>query len=165
MVGLDKFREAFAEYSDNYVIIGGTACEIVMAGTGIRLRATHDIDMIVIKRDNHSKNYKRQPKPIFPVDSGCSNLCSLKDYDMEIALKRNQSFRLPIDLIERLKQLAKRENRSLNNYVETLLLDAAYHEPNAETIAAMRKAESSILRNEKPLDLSSIEAMEKSMGS
>ncbi|MDE7024386.1 MAG: ribbon-helix-helix domain-containing protein [Paramuribaculum sp.] len=83
---------------------------------------------------------------------------------MEIALKRNQSFRLPIDLIERLKQLAKRENRSLNNYVETLLLDAAYHEPNAETIAAMKEAESGILRNEKPLDLSSIEAMEKSMG-
>lgn len=83
---------------------------------------------------------------------------------MEIALKRNQSFRLPIDLIERLKLLAKRENRSLNNYVETLLLDAAYHEPNAETIAAMKEAESGILREEKPLDLSSIEAMEKSMG-
>lgn len=82
---------------------------------------------------------------------------------MEIALKRNQSFRLPIDLIERLKFLAKRENRSLNNYVETLLLDAAYHEPNAETIAAMKEAESGILREEKPLDLSSIEAMEKSM--
>ncbi|MCC8112406.1 MAG: toxin-antitoxin system protein [Bacteroidales bacterium] len=83
---------------------------------------------------------------------------------MEIALKRNQSFRLPIDLIERLKLLAKRQNRSLNNYVETLLLDAAYHEPNAETIAAMREAESGALRQEKPLDLSSIEAMEKSMG-
>lgn len=83
---------------------------------------------------------------------------------MEIALKRNQSFRLPIDLIERLKLLAKRENRSLNNYVETLLLDAAYHEPNAETIAAMKEAESGILRNERSLDLSSIEAMEKSMG-
>lgn len=83
---------------------------------------------------------------------------------MDIALKRNQSFRLPIDLIERLKLLARRENRSLNNYVETLLLDAAYHEPNAETIAAMKEAESGILRQEKPLDLSSIEAMEKSMG-
>ena len=26
MEGLDKFREAFEAYSDNYVIIGGTAC-------------------------------------------------------------------------------------------------------------------------------------------
>lgn len=83
---------------------------------------------------------------------------------MEIALKKNQSFRLSVDLIERLRQLAKRQNRSLNNYVETLLLDAAYHEPNAETVEAMREAESGVLRNVQPLDLSSIEAMEKSMG-
>ena len=83
---------------------------------------------------------------------------------MDIALKRNQSFRLPVDLIERLKLLAKRQNRSLNNYVETLLLDAAYLEPNAEKIEAMKEAESGALRHAPPLDLSSIEAMEKSMG-
>ena len=83
---------------------------------------------------------------------------------MEISLKRNQSFRLPVDLIERLKLLAKRQNRSLNNYVETLLLDAAYHEPNATTIAAMKEAESGSLRNAPELDMSSIESMEKSMG-
>jgi hypothetical protein len=48
MEGLDKFREAFADYSDNYVIIGGTACGITMKDTAVRARATHDIDMIVI---------------------------------------------------------------------------------------------------------------------
>lgn len=48
MEGLDKFKEAFEAYSDNYVIIGGTACEIAMAGTVVRPRATHDIDMIII---------------------------------------------------------------------------------------------------------------------
>lgn len=83
---------------------------------------------------------------------------------MEIALKKNQSFRLSVELIDRLKKMAKRQNRSLNNYVETLLLDAAYHEPNATTLAAMREVESGALRNEPALDLSSIEAMEKSMG-
>ena len=83
---------------------------------------------------------------------------------MDIALKKNQSFRLSVELIDRLKQLAKRENRSLNNYVETVLLDAAYHEPNATTIAAMKEVESGALRDEPALDLSSIEAMEKSMG-
>lgn len=83
---------------------------------------------------------------------------------MDIALKKNQSFRLPVDLIERLKQLAKRQNRSLNNYVETVLLDAAYHDPNATTLAAMKEVESGALRDEPALDLSSIEAMEKSMG-
>lgn len=83
---------------------------------------------------------------------------------MDIALKKNQSFRLPIDLIDRLKQLARRENRSLNNYVETVLLDVAYNEPNETTLAAMKEAESGALHGEPALDLSSVEAMEKSMG-
>ena len=84
---------------------------------------------------------------------------------MDIALpKKNQSFRLSIELIERLRQLAKRQNRSLNNYVETVLLDAAYNEPNDVTLAAMKEAESGALRNAVPLDLSSVEAMERSMG-
>lgn len=83
---------------------------------------------------------------------------------MEIAIKKNQSFRLSVDLIERLKQLAKRQNRSLNNYVETVLLDVAYHEPNAVTLAAMKEAESGALKEVPSLDMSSIEAMEKSMG-
>ena len=48
MEGLDKFREAFEAFSENYVIIGGTACDITMTGTAVRPRATHDIDMIVI---------------------------------------------------------------------------------------------------------------------
>ncbi|MCQ2078074.1 MAG: hypothetical protein MJZ20_13790 [Bacteroidaceae bacterium] len=48
MEGLNKFKEAFSAYADNYVIIGGTACEIVMSGTDMQARATHDIDMIVI---------------------------------------------------------------------------------------------------------------------
>ena len=77
--------------------------------------------------------------------------------------KKNQSFRLPVELIERLRQLAKRENRSLNNFVETLLLEAAYCEPNDVTLAAMREAQNGKLRNTTPLDLSSIEAMERSM--
>lgn len=48
MEGLDKFRKAFEKYADNYVVIGGAACEITLSGTGIRPRATHDIDMIVV---------------------------------------------------------------------------------------------------------------------
>ncbi|MCC8037702.1 MAG: hypothetical protein LIP02_06160 [Bacteroidales bacterium] len=48
MEGLDKFREAFLPFSDSYVIIGGTACEMVLSGTAMRPRATHDIDMIIV---------------------------------------------------------------------------------------------------------------------
>ncbi len=48
MEGINKFREAFRDFTDNYVIIGGTACDFTMADTAVRARATHDIDMIVI---------------------------------------------------------------------------------------------------------------------
>ncbi len=48
MEGLEKFREAFEDYADNYVIIGGVACNITMSGSSVRPRATHDIDMIII---------------------------------------------------------------------------------------------------------------------
>lgn len=84
---------------------------------------------------------------------------------MDLAIqKKNQSFRLPVELIDRLKLLAKRQNSSLNNYVETLLLDAVYREPNETTLSAMEEARSGKLRDTQALDLSSIEAMEKSMG-
>ncbi len=46
--GLDKFREAFADFTDNFVIIGGTACDEVLSGTIMRPRPTLDIDIIII---------------------------------------------------------------------------------------------------------------------
>lgn len=54
MEGLNKFREAFEVYSDNYVIIGGKACEITMTNTAMRSRATHDIDMICHRGEDDS---------------------------------------------------------------------------------------------------------------
>ena len=84
---------------------------------------------------------------------------------MDVAIqKKNQSFRLSVDLIERLKELAKCQNRSLNNFVETLLNEAAYHTPNKATLKAMEEVRSGMLRDTPALDMSSIEAMEKSMG-
>lgn len=57
---------------------------------------------------------------------------------MEAVIERKQTaFRLATDLLERLKVLAKKDNRSLNNYVESVLMEIAYREPNAETKAAI----------------------------
>lgn len=82
---------------------------------------------------------------------------------MELAVnKKAQSFRLPVDLIERLKRMAKKENRSLNNFVECVLLDIAYREPNEETLAAISDAREG--KYEGTLDVSSVDAMYKSMG-
>lgn len=48
VIGIEKFKDAFTDYTDNYVIIGGTACDFVLRDTNMRPRATDDIDMILI---------------------------------------------------------------------------------------------------------------------
>ena len=54
--------------------------------------------------------------------------------------KKQTAFRFSEDLLERLKVRAKKDNRSLNNYVEKILMEAVYDEPNEETVAAMKEA-------------------------
>ena len=48
VIGLDKFREYFKNFPGSYVIIGGTACDIIIGAAGLRPRATKDIDIIII---------------------------------------------------------------------------------------------------------------------
>lgn len=84
---------------------------------------------------------------------------------METALPRKATmFRLPADLVDRLKDMARREHRSLNNFVECVLLDVVYNEPNETTRAAIAEAKSGRLRDVPPVDTSSVDAMFKSMG-
>jgi len=53
VVGMDSFREKFKDYSDCYAVIGGTACDILMAEADMDFRATKDIDMILIFEDKY----------------------------------------------------------------------------------------------------------------
>ena len=46
--GLDVFRQHFKDYSGNYIIIGGTACDIAIDMVGLTPRATKDIDIILV---------------------------------------------------------------------------------------------------------------------
>jgi hypothetical protein len=46
--GIKKFKEFFRGFENNYVIIGGTACEIYEEIFGQTARATKDIDIILI---------------------------------------------------------------------------------------------------------------------
>lgn len=87
-------------------------------------------------------------------------ICKQIDNSMEAAIQRKATmFRLSTDLVERLKEMARREHRSLNNFVECILLDVAYNEPNELTKAAIEEAKSGKLRNVAPVDTSSVEAM------
>lgn len=60
---------------------------------------------------------------------------------MAIVIERKQTaFRLSTSLLNKLREAAERENRSLNNYVESVLMDAVFSNPNKLTLAAMKEA-------------------------
>ena len=46
--GLNKFRDFFKEYNNNYNLIGGTACAIIFDEIGEDFRATKDLDIVLI---------------------------------------------------------------------------------------------------------------------
>ena len=66
---------------------------------------------------------------------------------MKTIIRKATSFRLRADLLELLRRNALRENRTLNNYVESVLLDVVYHEPNDVTKAAIEEAMSGQNKN------------------
>ena len=46
--GLDTFREYFRDFENQYVLIGGAACDILFASNEGQFRATRDLDMVLI---------------------------------------------------------------------------------------------------------------------
>ncbi|UOE40968.1 toxin-antitoxin system HicB family antitoxin [Chryseobacterium suipulveris] len=58
--------------------------------------------------------------------------------------KKLTSIRIDKNLYLRLQMAAKRENRSLNNFIETALYESVSYEPNEETIAAMEEVQEMI---------------------
>ena len=46
--GFTSFKEQFRGYKDQYVIIGGTACDLIMESEELPFRATKDIDIVLI---------------------------------------------------------------------------------------------------------------------
>lgn len=46
--GLETFRSYFQEYENQYVLIGGAACDIVFESNEESFRATRDLDMVLV---------------------------------------------------------------------------------------------------------------------
>ncbi len=46
--GLDLFRMRFERFKDQYVLIGGSACWVVMNKVGLPFRPTKDLDIVLI---------------------------------------------------------------------------------------------------------------------
>lgn len=46
--GMNKFKEYFGMFSEQYTFIGGVACDLLMDNAGLDFRATKDLDMVLI---------------------------------------------------------------------------------------------------------------------
>lgn len=79
---------------------------------------------------------------------------------MEAVIRKQTSFRLREDLLKVLQEEARKANRSLNNYVESMLMEVVYSEPNEETKAAIKEARAGKYAG--TIDTSSMEAFIKS---
>ena len=77
---------------------------------------------------------------------------------MGIVIERKQTaFRLSTSLLNKLREAAERENRSLNNYVESVLMDAVFSNPNKLTLAAMKEAREN--RDLETLDVNNLDSV------
>lgn len=48
VTGFQSFQEWFRGFENQYIIIGGTACELLMEEEDLSFRATKDIDLVLI---------------------------------------------------------------------------------------------------------------------
>lgn len=59
---------------------------------------------------------------------------------MEAVKRIKVSFRLREDLLKVLQEKSRKANRSLNDFVESLLMDAMYSKPNEELVGGIKLA-------------------------
>lgn len=74
------FKKHFAGFEDNYVIIGGTACDIILQDTDMHPRATNDIDMILSDVLGEPIGFPLIPIPIGEDISSLSAILMDEDY-------------------------------------------------------------------------------------
>jgi len=105
--GLNKFRDFFKEYNNNYVLIGGTACAIIFDEIGEDFRATKDLDIVLIVENINVEFGKKLWEFIndagYTIEVGQEKRCFYRfkgpkssDYPKMIELfSRNESLILP----------------------------------------------------------------------
>lgn len=81
IVGLNVFKEYFKDYAEQYVLIGGAACDIIFEEQGTAFRATKDLDMVLIVE---------ALSPEFGADSG--SLCGMEAMSIEPGVPGRRSF-------------------------------------------------------------------------
>ena len=104
VTGIDSFKEWFKGSEEQYAIIGGTACDILMTEEGLDFHATKDIDLVLI---------------IQAVDANFGK----KFWEIELFTRKLDAIQLPEDAV--LTPLPMDEDISS---LSAILLDDDYYE-------------------------------------
>ena len=107
---------------------------------------------------------KKNPPLNFPPSKNCITFALQNTANMITKTLNNRkltSFRLNEGLLIRLKVQAKKENRSLNNYVECALMGMLNRKPNKTTLAAIKEAQEN--DNMETLDMENFESFVASL--
>ena len=51
VTGLETFREYFQDFSSDYVVIGGVACELALDSLRLDFRPTDDFDIVIVSEN------------------------------------------------------------------------------------------------------------------
>ena len=89
VTGLKSFQERFKGYEQQYTIIGGTACDLLMSDEGLDFRATKDIDLVlIIEAVTPHIPFFKQDKPI----SISGNILFRQDMNIRIKAQAFHNF-------------------------------------------------------------------------
>lgn len=135
--GLDLFKKHFANFREKYVLIGGTACMLVMEEAGIPFRATKDLDIVLcvealnkefvfafkefVKQGNYQNRQQSTGKDIFYRFSSPNN----KDFPAMLELFSRLPNTVKLDMGGHLTPIPL--NESTTSLSAILLDDSYYH--------------------------------------
>jgi hypothetical protein len=105
--GIQVFKEYFRDFPDSYIIIGGTACDIIMSNSALNPRATKDIDIILVVEALTPDFVQRFWQ--FIIDGNFENSEQNPEEKKYYRFSRpaNPAFPLQIELFSRLPDLIK----------------------------------------------------------
>lgn len=167
--GIEIFQDAFADFADSYILIGGAACDIQLEQAGVPFRVTHDFDVVLCveslspdfgrafwrfirnggyqiqERATGEKKFYRFRKPSSPDYPVMLELFSRQPQNFEIA---QESVLTPIPMEEEVSSLS------------AILLDNEYysfiqaHKTQVDSISLLSSEALIVLKAKAWLDLS-----------
>lgn len=135
--GLDIFKKHFADFQEKYVLIGGTACMLVMEEAGIPFRATKDLDIVLCVEALNNEFLLKFKEFIYEGKYQNNQLSTGKGIFYRFSSPSNKDFPAMLELFSRLPDTVKLEmgghltpiplNESSTSLSAILLDDNYYH--------------------------------------